>query len=304
MTTTYPCYGLTVRSDIPLPDLGTPLPDGSSPDVVVRLAPLERPGDAVALPLGLWRTGDACGVEIPEVGRFEARGGTEILLDPFPGVPLSTVRLYLLGTMMGALMMQRGHLVLHGNALHVGDACVVVLGHSGSGKSTLAAEFDRRGYRVLSDDVVPIDADGCALPGYPRIKLWDDALTTLGRTSDGLERIREEDEKFHVPLERSTSERVPVRWLYVLERHSSDDLEILDEGGAGAFSLLREHTYRSELVSGPDATARHLEQCAALLRKAWVARIRRPAEAMTARQTADAILADITRDDPHPREQR
>lgn len=299
MSTTYWCYGLVVRSDVPLPDLGNPLPDAVSPDVVVRLARLERPADAVPLPLGLWRAGDACGVEIPGVGRYEARGGTEILLDPFPDVAPSTVRLYLLGTMMGALMMQRGNLVLHGNALRVGEGCAVVLGHSRSGKSTLAAEFDRRGYQVLSDDVVPVDADGFALPGYPRIKLWDDALASLGRTTDGLDRVRDEDEKFHVPLERGASERVPVRWLYVLERHDRDDLEILDEGGAGAFSLLREHTYRGELVSGPEATARHLEQCAALLATARVARLRRPAGAMTVRQSADAILADITHHDHH-----
>ncbi|RNL63229.1 hypothetical protein EFK50_16175 [Nocardioides marmoriginsengisoli] len=288
-----------LRSDLDLPDLGAPLETSDAPDVTIRFGPLEPPPAGTdPLPYGLWRTGDRCGVEVPDVGRYEARAGREVVIDPVPGADPKAIRLFLLGSVMGAVMMQRDHLVLHGNAVRIGDACAVVVGHSGAGKSTLAAEFDRRGYDVLSDDVVPVDADGNALPGYPRIKLWDDALERLGVGTDGLERINDDHEKFQLPLRRAELAPLPVRWIYVLERHTGTELTTEPVRGAATFGLLHEHTYRNELVHGPDAVARHLQQCARLVAGARVTRVQRPVETMTAGATADTILADTRIDLP------
>ena len=297
MAKTYAVYGLLVRSEIDLPDLGEPVPDPGEPDVVVRFGPLEPPpADVPLLEHGLWRAGDACGVEVPQVARYEARAGREVVVDPVPDADPTAVRLFLLGTMMGAVMMQRDHLVLHGNAFRVGDACAVVVGRSGAGKSTLAAEFARRGLDVLSDDVVPVDAAGMALTGYPRIKLWDDALERLGVSTDGLERIHTSHEKFQYPLQRTSSEPVRLRWIYVLERHAGEDLRLEPVHGALTFSLLHEHTYRNELIHGSEPVARHLQQCARLVSAARVTRVCRPATTMTAEATAAAILDDIATD--------
>lgn len=295
--TFYEVYGLTLRSEIELPDLGSPVEAVEKPDVTVRLGSLPTPPvSARPLPYGLWRAGNACGVEVPDVGRYEARDGREITIDAAPGADARAIRLFLLGTVMGAVMMQRDHLVLHGNAVRIGNACAVVVGHSGAGKSTLAAEFDRRGYDVLSDDVVPVDRDGRAVPGYPRIKLWDDALQRLGVPSAGLERVNDEHEKFQLPLRRAALAPLPVRWVYVLERHHGSDLTTERVQGAATYGLLHEHTYRNELVHGPDAVARHLQQCAMLISGARLTRVRRPAETMTVSATADTILADIRTD--------
>lgn len=297
MSHSYSVYGLLLRSDVELPDLGTPVPGTGEADVVVRIGALEPPpADVPLLEHGLWRSGDACGVAVPEVARYEARAGREVVVDPVAGADPAAVRLFLLGTMMGAVMMQRDHLVLHGNAFRVGDACAVVVGRSGAGKSTLAAELARRGLDVLSDDVVPVTADGLALTGYPRIKLWDDALERLGVATEGLEKIHTSHEKFQYPLQRTSSDPVPLRWVYVLERHRGEELSLEPVHGSLTFSLLHEHTYRNELVHGPEPVARHLQQCARLVSTARVTRVRRPAATMTAEATADAILADIRTD--------
>ncbi|MCW2857634.1 MAG: HPr serine kinase protein [Marmoricola sp.] len=291
---TYSCYGLVLSSEIELPDLGEPVAAGAEPDVVIRFGPLSPPPPGTdPLPYGLWRSGAACGVEVPEVGRYEAREGREVTIDPVADADPRALRLFLLGTVMGAVMMQRNHLVLHGNAVRIGEACAVVLGHSGAGKSTLAAEFDRRGYDVFSDDVVPVDAAGRAVPGYPRIKLWDDALERLGVATDGLERISDDHEKFQLPLRRADLSPLPLRWIYVLERHAGSEMLTVPVHGAATFALLHEHTYRNELVHGPDAAARHLQQCADLVAAARVVRVCRPVESMTVTATADTILADV-----------
>jgi len=85
------------------------------------------------------------------------------------------VRLFLLGSAIGALMHQRGLLVLHGSTVKVGDECVVFLGSSGVGKSTLATQLRHRGYACLGDDVcaISIGEDGVpyAAPAYPPASL-------------------------------------------------------------------------------------------------------------------------------------
>jgi hypothetical protein len=295
-TTRHRCYGLTVDSEIPLPDLGPAVRRSARPaDVVVRLGRLgPPPAEAAALPLGLWRTEDLIGFGVPGTGSYLVRAGHEIVVDVEPGADASAVRLYLLGTAMGALMMQRGHLVLHGNAFRVGNAAAVVVGRSGAGKSTLAAELQRRGLDVLADDVVPVDPDGRALPGYPRIKLWGDAVARLGVDADRLERVASSVDKFQLPIQRAGSEPLPLRWVYVLERHTGADLQVSNVSGMETFSLLHEHTYRNELVHGDAVAREHLALCARLAGRVRVARVTRPVETMTAEATADAILSDMT----------
>jgi len=153
---------------------------------------------------------------------------------------------------------------------------------------------------VFSDDVVPVNAAGLALPGSPRIKLWADALSGLGVPTDGLQRVHRSHDKFQVPITRNPLRPLPLRWVYVLERTNQSTLDVEAAHGAACFSLLFEHTYRNEFVHGPDAVRRHLDQVARVLRTARVSRVDRPAATMTPAATADAILADIARDLPHP----
>ena len=292
---TYRCYGLVIRSDIELRELGAdPVAPSTPVDVVIQRGSVgPPPPSAVELPWGLWRDGDVCGVDIPDVARYEVSRGERIVVDCHPQADERDVRLYLLGTMLGAILMQRGHLVLHGNAIRVDSSAAVVVGRSGAGKSTLAAEFSRRGLDLLSDDVVPVDATGNALPGYPRIKLWGDALEALGLDTDGYERIIASRAKFHVPISRGRLDALPLRWVYVLETHAGPELELTEAAGVDAFELLHEHTYRRELLADRAASWQHLQQCAGVAERARVARVLRPAATMTAEATADAILADI-----------
>ena len=293
--TTYACYGLRLRSEIDLPELTPVAADDSAPaDIVIECGPVDpAPPNATVLPWGLWRDETSCGISVADIADYAAYDGSRIVVDRVPGAEDRDVRLFLLGTVMGAIMMQRGHLVLHGNAVRIGDSCAVVVGHSGAGKSTLAAEFARRGLDVLTDDVVPVDGEGRALTGYPRIKLWEDALERLGLEPGAFERIKTSVDKFHVPVHRSEFGPLPLRWIYSLDKHDGDRLELVEVSGMDKFDVLREHTYRKELIFDAGSTWEHLRQCADIGERARVARLLRPAATMTAVMTADAILSDI-----------
>lgn len=131
----------------------------------------------------------------------------------------------LLGSAMAALLIQRGMLVLHGNALaHQGQA-IVCLGHSGAGKSTLAYALMREGWQLLADDLVAVTADGQVLPGIPRIKLWHDAVEAYGLDPDALPRIHRKMRKYVIAGDtvRRASHPIPLSALYLIEQPSPEE---------------------------------------------------------------------------------
>ena len=140
-----------------------------------------------------------------------------------------------LGSAMAAVLIQRGMLVLHGNALaHQGQA-IVCLGHSGAGKSTLAYALMREGWQLLADDLVAVTADGLVLPGIPRIKLWHDAVEAYGLDAAALPRIHRQMRKYVIAGDgvQRAPQPIPLGALYLIEPHSAE------EEGAGEITPVR-----------------------------------------------------------------
>jgi hypothetical protein len=301
--TVYTVFALTLKSEIALPELPVGAPD-AMPDVTVSYGAVDPDslGEAARVGPQLWVSPDRFILEIPRVARFEVARGTEIRVDPAPGIDPESVRLFLLGSAFGALLFQRGHLVLHGNAIEVDGRCMVCVGASGAGKSTLAAAFARRGYPVLADDVVPVDARGAALPGLPRIKLWQDAAEWLGIETAGLRRIRPEMAKFNMPLAadgKVAPAPVPIRWIYILAQDATrDEVRVVPVHGMARFGPLRNNTYRVRYLKGMKLGPAHLERCGTLAGQVHLARVTRPDGAgpdQAARVDAlvDRLLADM-----------
>lgn len=131
------------------------------------------------------------------IGRFRITDGERIGWQRADaGVSDQDIRTFLLGSAVGALLIQRGMLVLHGNALEKDGQTIVCLGHSGAGKSTLAYALMQQGWRLLADDLVAVTPEGRVLPGIPRIKLWHDAAKAFGLDPAALPPIREGMNKY------------------------------------------------------------------------------------------------------------
>ena len=97
-------------------------------------------------------------VDWEQVARYLVSGGCEIIIEPHPTATEKDVRLFLLGSAMGALLLQRGIWPLHGSAIAGRSGAALFVGVSGSGKSTLVGAFHQRGFQVLADDVCAITA--------------------------------------------------------------------------------------------------------------------------------------------------
>lgn len=298
MTHHYSCYGLHIRSELELPELASHVHAEGAVDLVLRIARVPADGfvESDRISQVIWVDEDTQRLQIKGLARYEMNAGREIIIDPAPdGDPLA-VRTFLLGAALGTALMQRGYLLLHGNAIRIGDACMICIGNSKAGKSTLAAAFLQRGHEVLADDVTPVRDDGMALPGFPRIKLWQDAADRLGIATQGLMPVLTGLEKFNLPLQsrRATPQPLPVRWIYLLDWHDQPDVQMTSINGMARFATLNEHTYRRRFMQGGDRLSNHLSQCAALSKSARIVRIARPAGgAHPVEETVRLIMADI-----------
>ncbi|MFV9656136.1 hypothetical protein ACNFCK_14575 [Pseudomonas sp. NY15366] len=291
-------YGLSIDSDLPLSELSPMSPDAADGvDIEIRQMKLEAPERYGALQqMGpfLWASTTCLWLQVPGVVTFLVRDGRQILFDPVAGVDEDSIRLFLLGSAIGALLMQRGLLVLHGNAVRIGDHCLICLGHSGAGKSTLATAFSLRGYEILADDVVPVTADGWVLPGIARAKLWADSIEHLGIETTGLQRIRPMLEKFSLPLDRSPAlEPLALGALYILDKHNLPGSTIEPLQGVQRFGKLCEHNYRPRFIDAMGLQAQRFSLSVAVAGKVQVKQIMRSSTVFDVDGLVDRILADM-----------
>ncbi len=294
---TYACYGLTLASDVPLPELAAagPHEPGRGPDVRISRGPVGGEGLDGGRQIGPFCRVDAgrLWLRVPGVARYLVTDGTSIVVEAEDGADDDSVRAFLMSSGFAALLYQRGLLVFHGNAVGLGDRCLMCLGPSGAGKSTLAAALMMRGHPILADDVVPVD-DACrVLPGLPRIKLWEDTAEQLDISTEGLRRVRPVLRKYSLPVHDAVP-AVPltVGWVYVLGTHQAPDTRIEAVTGMDRFRPLRDNTFRARFMEGMELEAEHLRLCGRLAGRVHLARVTRPDHGFDIEDLVDRILDD------------
>jgi len=253
-------FGLNLSTDLHFPELFPLEATGTNRDVEVFAASPDLEGfDDDTLPQSTARFV----LHLKKVGRFLIEGGTRITYRRNEGIDDDLLRLYLLGTCMGALLQQRGYVVLHGNAVSTdGETCRVIAGHSGAGKSTEAAWHYREGAGILADDVCAVDfgPDGRprVIPSYPQIKLWRASADLLGVPVEGLRRIHGREDKFAIPLgARFAAE--PLRLTEVIEL-SPDNTAPEALVGMAKVNRLLTHSYRPRLLERMGIKADYLKK--------------------------------------------
>lgn len=294
----YRAFGLTFASVYALPEL---LPAGSDavPDVVIvdGAVPEELPG-VLKRGVRFQAAAQALRLQVDGVATYLIEHGRRITIARAPGVEDDDVRVFLLGSAFGALLHQRGDLVLHGSAVDWQGEAVAFLGHSGAGKSTLATAFRRRGHAVLTDDVCVVrpDASGrmCAYPGFPQAKLWLDSLQKLEFDPEGLRRIRGKLEKRAVPLvDQFRDAPLPLKKLYVLGQHNRDELKLTPVAGPAKFSVLKRQTFRFGFLAAIEAKTAHFQYALRLAQQAAMSSVVRGDDLARLDELVAAIEADL-----------
>ena len=294
MTHYYHLYGTTVSSDMHLPELNLSEGSGKVDVVIYRGCVASKElNEKISGNRYFHADEDSFWLKVDGVASFKVSGGQEIIYDPVDGVDEDSIRLFLLGSCVGALLFQRGFFVLHGNAFEVNGSCVICVGDSGAGKSTLAAEMMLRGHRIIADDVCPIDDSGNVLPGMPRIKLWKDSADKLGIDTRSLNRVRPGLDKFNYPLESSYCDTpLSVSAVYVLHKDLEDGFRMDSITGMGKYDPLKHNTYRYEYLKEMCLERMHFQKCGELAKKIQLTNLYRPINGFKLNELAEFILND------------
>ena len=274
-------FGLTLASEIPLPELreagpGAPaeitIQHGAVPAVWEMTDPLNVRTFVDGTPEQLW-------LRVPGVLRMLVRGGSSITFELEGAGRIDAARPFLLGSGLGALLMQRGSTVLHGNAITRDGTrnAIICIGDSGAGKSTTAIAMARRGFSVLADDICPIDAGGWAQPGMPHVKLWDVTAKEFGIDTAPLVPLQTGEAKFYLPLgPHYCPEPRQVSAFIWLVSGETDRVELEEITGAAKFAVLRNNIYRPEYLLPLQLGVVCLEHVSRLAARARVYKIVRP----------------------------
>lgn len=251
----YCVCGLTAESDIALPGLNAAPAGGDRPDVTIRAAAVPETLASVTASGPTWQIAGACFLlHIPNVARFLLTDGRNIAYELEVGADPADVPTFILGTVFGILLHQRGQIALHASAVQVSGRAIVFCGPSGAGKSTLAAALAKRGHRLIADDICTVSMSPAAVPlVHPdgrQLKLWAQAIEQLDLARHRGARVRHRLEKFYVEPGEAFADALPLGAVYVLrEARPPHATGIQQPNVVDAALLLRRNAYRPQLVN-------------------------------------------------------
>ena len=210
---------------------------------------------------------------------------------------------YLLGPVMGFVLLLRGLVCLHASAIVVDDVAIALVGPAGAGKSTSAAAFAGRGFSVLAEDVVTLDDRGdrfLVRPAYPCIRLWPSSAASLYGSRSALPPLTPNWDKCYLDLTQQSGqferEPRPLAAVYLLGERSDDPqapfVEPLDRA-ASLMSLIA-NTYGTKLID-KHMRAREFELLSRVVAHVPLRRVTPHTDASRLSRLCDLLLSDFER---------
>lgn len=235
---------------------------------------------------------------VPNLAIFSIENGSFIRFAPATRASMDHIRLYLLGSCMGALLLQRKILPLHGSAIEIDGKAYAIVGDSGAGKSTLAKAFLNKGYKLLTDDVVAITFSNDDVPfvatAYPQQKLWLESLNQFQLEAKQFSSLVDREQKFAVPaLEQFSQTSLPLDVIFELNISEGNVVQICEVCGIERLSMIYNQTFRNYFLEASDLLPWHFEASTKLISNVPIYRIERPRDSFTAHEMKELILSTI-----------
>lgn len=290
----YYAFNLNIKSEIELPELIQFQSLPHTADITIQWSPIQQTGleDSLVISPYYQAKQDAFWLNVMDVGRFLVTDGQLISIDPEPDADLASIRLFLLGSCMGALLMQRDLFLLHGNAIRFNNYCISFVGDSGAGKSTLSGAFFQRGYSILADDVCAINKNLSVIPSFPQIKLWQDAAEKLNIDTSNLKKIRPNFNKFALPLNyQFHPDPLPIRVIYCL--NPGDTFKKHTVIGIHKLKRIHQHTYRRHYLKGLLKEPAYYLKSMEIAKHVEVIDLTRPVEGFQLEELLDFVEQDL-----------
>lgn len=291
-TKQYRVYGLVIRSEIEFEEL---IETDQAYDVDISLQPVPEKIKRKLMNRVIAIIENSLIFRINDVF-FYTSNGNQIIIEMNQQMDINTIKLYVLGTCLGAILMQRGTIPLHGSAIQFKSKGVLVLGDSGAGKSTLVNCLLAKDCLILTDDVIATCKDNnkyFALSSYPEQKLHEEALaknTIKLYRNKKVPYIDNNKKKYYISRSSQFFDgKTSIDIIIVLVISDDVKLEITKVKGVKKVEMLMNNIYRYEFITGLNILEKCFEVCSEIASQADIYLIRRPQNL----QTVDEITKMI-----------
>lgn len=227
----YKAYGLNIKSSIKLPGIISKFQTSNINIVFDELDPFPLKNfikcDYNYLKLQI--TNDITGIFLDDMEICRIKNSSEIILNQLSGLKDSFLVLVILGTAIPLILNKKNMLVLHGNAVNIEDNAIGFIGSEGAGKSTTTHAFIKKGYKLLSDDVLAIQLINKSIPqvisGFPTIKLWPKVIKNMGENPDSMPRIQSGIEKrFYYTHKNFINGSIPLKMIFSIRESRNESI--------------------------------------------------------------------------------
>ncbi|GMK40056.1 HPr kinase [Paenibacillus sp. CCS19] len=297
----YQAFGLRIASELALPEalasFWQEALEDQEPDVTIVYGDLQQAWNESEIYKSYYAfSEEQFMMHIPDLALFSVQEGMRITVSPYADADENKIRLYLLGTCMGAILLQRRIVPLHGSAIVIHGKAYAIVGESGAGKSTLAAALLQEGYKLLTDDVIALTWRGsdqqipAVIPAYPQQKLWEQSLDHLGMNAGFYSALYEN--KFAVPVaSRFSNEVTPLGGIVELVKNEElEETTFTRYEGIKGLHVLHTHTFRNFLIPKFGLAQWHFTETAKLCSTVPIYQLQRPSTRMTISDLAERIV--------------
>lgn len=289
----YIVYGLKIKSDIEIKEFIKIENENNDIDIVLGQAPDEIKSMISKGSISSYSKTKVW-FHIDDVATYYIVDGTTILVDPCENHDETLLRVYLMCSCLGFIMLQREQVAIHGGVINIDGNAVIFTGDRGTGKSTLTTALRNKGHQFISDDVAAtyFDKVPYVYPGFPYQKLCDDAMDSLGYEREGLSTIVGEDKvKYIVPAFDSFYDKsAPLTSIVKLEVGDVDKVTIDKVIGQEKLMLIMKNVYRQEFLGFMGGmTPVFIKKCVDIAKNITCYKVTRPKEGFTVNEQINLI---------------
>lgn len=235
---------------------------------------------------------------VEDVAIFHIYNGDTVVIEPMRDKNNKMIKLYIMGSVMGMILLQRNMVAIHGGGIVIDGKGCIFTGQKGAGKSTITTALRKKGYKFIADDVCSINIGdkNTIHHGFGYQKLCEDAMEKLGYNLDEFEPFRGDLDvnKYIVPaFDEFTKEEVPLEAIFELTVGDVDEVKEEEILGADKMKKLIDNVFRIEMLTyaGGIDTA-YFKQCLDIVKSTKMYKITRPKEVFSVEEQI-SLIRDI-----------
>lgn len=286
----YKVYGLDIESNIEIEEFIKVNEIDEKSKVVIKKSVIpERIKQKISTGKNSSFSREEIWFNVKNVAIYQIRNGNTIKFEPYENAEENLLKVYLMCSCLGFIMLQREKLAIHGGTVVSKNKAFIITGQRGAGKSTLTTAFRKRGYSFISDDVSAIsdgddDNEIKVNYGFPYQKLCIDSM-------DKFDYDREKSKsfmcgkhiKYIVPAQKNFTQRdIPLDSIFELSIGGDKDVVIEEVKGTEKLKSILNSIYREEYLYALGGISQaYVKKCLSIAKNTRYYKIIRPKDRFT-----------------------